>query len=509
MRVVSSAFLQQAVDSESTRPRVNDNAATGFGEMIAQLLALSPAVPGQVQTRGEGSQAPNGGIEAISMGRAAGGLTGLASLTGISVDQMPWPGLDADGTGQVKAEASLTAISGMPTDYYGADGTGAFTGSISVEHGPGAAGMQHVELWSGHTELPGSDPDEAGSQYVQQTMLPKTGSQPGMNEPGLMHRVSVDEPKQQSSIRKALRQPVHTGARSPAGFVQRRVIELLDGMETRAEGAFPAALQEKGPAATDNTALDMAPAAVQGTAEDTMQGTGQAAIPGQELDPGLAKAGTDDATVYGMDRIKPGALKAADTDTDKGLEQIRGRTISRRKAESAQLTGQYEPVQEGRLAPESMADAAEEPAPRIQNMPDVAAVMARETRLMREGDQARLRVKLKPEQLGEIEIELRLKGGELSGEILVESIAAKDAFTSQIENLKGRLKEQNVFLKDLNISLQQGNNPSGRQTETGSHQTKQRAPMQHKGQTVFMQQTGIQSNSPHANHTGASLNLIA
>ena len=91
--------------------------------------------------------------------------------------------------------------------------------------------------------------------------------------------------------------------------------------------------------------------------------------------------------------------------------------------------------------------------------------MVKEIRELRDGDSSVLKVKLKPEGLGEMEIRLEMKAGELIGKILVDTVAAKDALDQQMEHLRMQLRHQNIVLQEVDIDLQsqhQGNpNESG------------------------------------------------
>ena len=119
----------------------------------------------------------------------------------------------------------------------------------------------------------------------------------------------------------------------------------------------------------------------------------------------------------------------------------------------------------------------------IENLQDIAAQMAEKITMNRDGDHSSVKVQLRPKELGEIEIMVSMKGGRLSGEILVENITAREALESQLPSLKDRLKEQNVMLHDVNISLQQNDAGQGREGQNRFYREDGQA-WKHFGQAV-------------------------
>ncbi len=99
--------------------------------------------------------------------------------------------------------------------------------------------------------------------------------------------------------------------------------------------------------------------------------------------------------------------------------------------------------------------------PVIRNLEDIASRMTERVTMSRQENLSGLKVQLSPRELGEIEILVHMKDGHLSGTILVENSAAAEALEKQLPDLAGRLKEQNVRLQDVNISLQQNDAERG------------------------------------------------
>lgn len=91
----------------------------------------------------------------------------------------------------------------------------------------------------------------------------------------------------------------------------------------------------------------------------------------------------------------------------------------------------------------------------IENMRDIEIKLAEEFTVLKTQDESSLKMKLKPEQLGEMEVRLRMKDGYLSAEILVETISAREAMEGQLHNLKQRLRNHNILLNEVSVSLHQ------------------------------------------------------
>lgn len=91
----------------------------------------------------------------------------------------------------------------------------------------------------------------------------------------------------------------------------------------------------------------------------------------------------------------------------------------------------------------------------IQNIHEIAKEMIKEIKILKNGEQSNLHLKLRPKELGEIEIKLAMKAGEVVGRILVESLAIKGAIENQIQHLKEQLGNQNILIQEIDVDLQQ------------------------------------------------------
>lgn len=112
----------------------------------------------------------------------------------------------------------------------------------------------------------------------------------------------------------------------------------------------------------------------------------------------------------------------------------------------------------------------------IQNMQDVVNQMIEKMKVLKEGDQSSLQVQLKPEELGEISVQLKMKDGKMMGEILVENLTTKGAIEGQLQNLKQRLSDQSISLNEVNIYLQQEDQGQGQESGQGFFHQRNHSP---------------------------------
>ncbi|HHY81552.1 MAG TPA: flagellar hook-length control protein FliK [Clostridiales bacterium] len=133
--------------------------------------------------------------------------------------------------------------------------------------------------------------------------------------------------------------------------------------------------------------------------------------------------------------------------------------------ETEELSGKLD-LQSSAPILKSRADSIQEAAVRhaqIQNLQDIEMQLAERFAILKEGEHTVLNMKLKPELLGEMEVRLRMKNGVITGEILVETLSVREAMESQLQNLKDRLRNQNIILNEVNISLYQNSQEQNRE----------------------------------------------
>lgn len=151
----------------------------------------------------------------------------------------------------------------------------------------------------------------------------------------------------------------------------------------------------------------------------------------------------------------------------------------------------------------------------IQNLQEIAAQWKEKITVLSEGEHSSLKLTLKPEQLGEIEVRFRMKDGFLSGKILVETVSAREAIEGQLQNLKERLRNQNVILHEVDIGLYQENRQPNQERRHGFFQSSTQD-QKLSGQAIHQEKCSNQQLAPNtarAIHrtgiTGYSLDLLA
>ena len=107
---------------------------------------------------------------------------------------------------------------------------------------------------------------------------------------------------------------------------------------------------------------------------------------------------------------------------------------------------------------------------------DGAADIVRSAQVvLRNGDVGLIRMRLEPETLGGVKIELKMAEKQISGRIIVESDIAGEAFRSSIDALKDAFAESGFDVRSLEVEVRNGmasgNGTDGRNTDNGSSGT--------------------------------------
>lgn len=107
-----------------------------------------------------------------------------------------------------------------------------------------------------------------------------------------------------------------------------------------------------------------------------------------------------------------------------------------------------------------------------QNIQTIEDNMIKFMKVSKDGDTSVMRVKLYPEELGSIDISLKLDKGKLIADIVVASDSIKDMFLNSSSLLNKNLVEQNIPIKNINITVNDSfenlENPSGEAGSSGS-----------------------------------------
>lgn len=101
----------------------------------------------------------------------------------------------------------------------------------------------------------------------------------------------------------------------------------------------------------------------------------------------------------------------------------------------------------------------------IQNIND-SIVQLMETTT--EGNTNVMKVQLYPEELGAVNITLKMEDGKLIAKILVDDDYVKQLFVGKIEQLNNSLIKQNVNMKDIFVELNSNSNPNGESGQNNS-----------------------------------------
>lgn len=84
-----------------------------------------------------------------------------------------------------------------------------------------------------------------------------------------------------------------------------------------------------------------------------------------------------------------------------------------------------------------------------------------------QGDTQVMKVKLYPEDLGNVDITLRMEEGKLVANILVDNESAKQLFINNIQELNQNLVKQNIHIGDMNVDL--SNSSQGNSEQNGKN----------------------------------------
>ncbi len=83
--------------------------------------------------------------------------------------------------------------------------------------------------------------------------------------------------------------------------------------------------------------------------------------------------------------------------------------------------------------------------------------------VLRDGDAGTIRLRLKPESLGNVKIELNLADNNISGRIVVESDAAKSAFERNMSHLSDAFRQGGFDSARLEVAVGGGSGGNGSQ----------------------------------------------
>jgi hypothetical protein len=96
-----------------------------------------------------------------------------------------------------------------------------------------------------------------------------------------------------------------------------------------------------------------------------------------------------------------------------------------------------------------------------------ADIVQRGSMILRDGDSGTIRLALKPESLGEVKVRLEVADNNITGTIVVESEAARDAFQSNIEDLVKGFIDSGFKQATLQVSVDAGSGSGARSRGEG------------------------------------------
>lgn len=91
----------------------------------------------------------------------------------------------------------------------------------------------------------------------------------------------------------------------------------------------------------------------------------------------------------------------------------------------------------------------------IKNLDEVYVVIRKGMGQGKDKEKTTLTVKLHPEELGNLKIQLEVKDGAIKGNILVDNESAKNALQSHLPDMKEQLRNQGLSIESLDVSLEQ------------------------------------------------------
>ncbi|MDQ0482245.1 flagellar hook-length control protein FliK [Alkalihalobacillus hemicentroti] len=124
-------------------------------------------------------------------------------------------------------------------------------------------------------------------------------------------------------------------------------------------------------------------------------------------------------------------------------------------------------------APQSLVKESNAPVPVRQVSTSISDMILERMQVMKNGDESQIRIKLSPENLGQLDIRLTTSDGKLTAFIATATSAAKEMIESQLHQLRQTLVQQGVQLDKVEV-IQQPSSPSSSMMQDGrSHQGQQ------------------------------------
>ncbi|GEM_PF-5322041 len=85
-------------------------------------------------------------------------------------------------------------------------------------------------------------------------------------------------------------------------------------------------------------------------------------------------------------------------------------------------------------------------------------------------DGGQVRIRLHPEELGSVQLQMSIQGQRMSGRVVAETEAARSILAEHLPELRQRLAEQGIQVERLEVSLEGEPDPRGQQNQSGTQQ---------------------------------------
>lgn len=102
---------------------------------------------------------------------------------------------------------------------------------------------------------------------------------------------------------------------------------------------------------------------------------------------------------------------------------------------------------------DSVNKSTASPLVKISNIEEIKAALNQQITQVKETSKTSMTIKLQPEELGHMKIQLDMKDGTLQGKIFVDSETAKNALQQQVDTIKTQIKSQGINLESLEVNI--------------------------------------------------------
>ena len=207
---------------------------------------------------------------------------------------------------------------------------------------------------------------------------------------------------------------------------------------------------------------------------DRMNAADEGARPGKSVTGGVGsmadRGRKSRAGALVVERAQDSAGGGA-ADRDAGTASARGDQTSGREPSSegsSQLSFRTVESTEAATTATKARSAAAAPAPERYAETLRNEVVRHATVLVREGDQGEIRLVLRPENLGSVRIRMQVSQDSVSGRIVVENAAVRQAVEEGLDALRSAFREEGYDTASLDVSVGGERPDSGQKDESGA-----------------------------------------